>query len=340
MLGLLKHIFVLGAMVLASPVSAQDIPLFSSLNTDPLDAAFQAPLSHVETHLLNAPEASRLYLEHWITRYNASVLSDRKLSWPKSFEFGEIEPRTSKANYAWQPNGYPIVSPNWGLKTPFTFDRPDRFRPSPPLRMGDAGYDAALSDVLIYGDLHSEVRTPDQSLISAFWANGPGTGTSPGQWNLIGLNVTSHLPPETRTEIMLVLNIALYDAGIAAWDAKYHYQYWRPQTAITASDLEYAEWEPMMQPPFHPEYVSGHSAFSGAASTVLQYFLGNIDFCVVAPELSDLERCYEGFEAAAEEAGRSRIFGGIHFEFSNQAGLKLGREVAEHVISTVKLSVD
>ena len=66
-----------------------------------------------------------------------------------------------------------------------------------------------------------------------------------------------------------LLVIALYDAGIAAWAAKYHYSYWRPQTVIAATDAEYADWAPMMQPPFHPEYVSGHSAFSGAFSTPL-----------------------------------------------------------------------
>ena len=240
----------------------------------------------------------------------------------------------------WKPNGFPIVSPEWRYLAPISFSPASRFRPKPPPDVESEELQKDAKDVLAYGDDYSLIRRADEALASAFWANGPGTETPPGRWNVIALENSKSLPRAQRTALMLKLNIALYDAGIAAFDAKYHYDYWRPQTAIRQLYPEQADWGPMMQPPFHPEYVSGHSAFSGAAAAVLEHYLGRKRFCITAPELFDLERCFAGFNEAAEEAGRSRIFGGIHFEFSNQAGLKLGRDVAEQVIFNIDLSED
>ena len=89
-----------------------------------------------------------------------------------------------------------------------------------------------------------------------------------------------------------------------------------------------------MQPPFHPEYVSGHSAFSGAGAAILETLIGPKSFCFTSEELLGLTRCFSSFTDAARKAGRSRIFGGIHYEFSNQAGQKLGRDVAHQVLET------
>ena len=308
-----------------------------------LDESFAAVRQDVQNQLLNAPEASYAYLTHWIRIYNQSKTGANVFSFEQKIDLSQAPAR----DYAvpvkqtdWQPNGFPIVSPEWRYSTPISFSPASRFRPKPPPDVESLAFKQDAQDVLALGDDYSLIRTADQALASAFWANGPGTETPPGRWNVIALENSKSLPRGERTALMLKLNIALYDAGIAAFDAKYHYDYWRPQTAIRQLYPEQADWGPMMSPPFHPEYVSGHSAFSGAAAAILEHHLGRKSFCITAPELFDLERCFAGFNEAAQEAGRSRIFGGIHFEFSNQAGLKLGRDVAEHVISKIDLSED
>lgn len=306
-----------------------------------LETSFEAAKQEVQNQLLNAPEASYIYLTHWIDIYNQSKSAEEIFSFERKIERPDKAAQDDAAPLKqtdWQPNGFPIVSPEWRYLTPISFSPASRFRPDPPPDVESEEFQKDAKDVLAYGDDYSLTRRADEALASAFWANGPGTETPPGRWNIIALESSKSLPRAQRTALMLRLNIALYDAGIAAFDAKYHYDYWRPQTAIRQLYPEQADWGPMMQPPFHPEYVSGHSTFSGAAAAVLEHYLGRKNFCITAPELHDLERCFTSFTDAAQEAGRSRIFGGIHFEFSNQAGLKLGRAVAEQVISNIELS--
>ncbi len=340
MLGALRVLFILGFFALLSSLSTSaggnEALVSAPSDAGSLEADFDAVILEVQNQLLAAPEASYVYLTHWIKVYNSAQDRPKARAPQTPQRLTAADSFAHDSNKSWRPNGFPVVSPLWGHSMPYSFADPSRFRPPAPPLQGEA-FEASIENVLIYGDLFSEVRTPEQSLISAFWANGRSTETPPGRWNVIALEGSRHLPKAKRIELMLRLNIALYDAGIAAWDAKYHYSYWRPQTAIAATDVEYSDWEPMMQPPFHPEYVSGHSAFSGAGSAILEHYLGASDFCVIAKELANLKRCFSGFTQAAEEAGLSRIYGGIHFDFSNQAGLKLGRDVAAHVISTVSL---
>ena len=143
-----------------------------------------------------------------------------------------------------------------------------------------------------------------------------------------------------------LINIAMADAGIAAWDAKYHYDVWRPIDAIrqanqdgNASTTSESTWIPLLKTPPFPTYTSGHSTFSGAASTVLASLFGDYTSFDSqsdghsAPEQRPLDasqivtRHFDSFAQAAEEAGLSRIYGGIHFDFDNVAGLQLGRNI-------------
>jgi len=341
MRGALTFLIFLFSVVLSLPVTAGATNSQTDAAGLPLEDAFEAAKLRVEDQLLNAPEASYIYLKHWIDIYNQSRPSEAAFPIPNSRGDDQIASRdylVSNRQTDWRPNGFPVVSPEWRYMTPISLSSASQFRPVPPPDIDSQPFKQDARDVLIYGDAYSLIRSADQAMTSAFWANGPGTETPPGRWNIIALESSTNLPRAERIALMLKLNIALYDAGIAAFDAKYHYDYWRPQTALRHLFAENVDWEPMMQPPFHPEYVSGHSAFSGAAAAVLEHFLGGTEFCITAPELFDLERCYGSFLKAAEEAGRSRIYGGIHFEFSNQAGLNLGREVAGHVISNIDLS--
>jgi membrane-associated phospholipid phosphatase len=140
-------------------------------------------------------------------------------------------------------------------------------------------------------------------------------------------------------------NFALADAAIAAWDAKYTYEFWRPVTAIQQADFDnnpqttagrrHSErnptWDSLIGTPPFPEYVSGHSTFSGAADAILANFFGdNVGFTTTSSGLSGVSRSYDSFAAAADEAGISRIYGGIHFLAADVDGLAAGRALGNY----------
>ena len=187
------------------------------------------------------------------------------------------------------------------------------------------------------GSATSTTRTADQTEIAKFWADGKGTYTPPGHWNQIANDAAKASGDSISVDAKLFaqLNVALADAGIAAWDTKYTYATWRPITAIQHGDsignpgiTADASWQPLLATPNHPEYVSGHSTFSAAAAAVLDAAFGTqFSFDTTSESLSGVTRSFANFDAAVAEAGESRIYGGIHFEFSNTAGQAIGKQV-------------
>jgi len=231
---------------------------------------------------------------------------------------------------------------------PFALTSASEFRPAPPPALDTPEYAAAVDQVMRNGGHQSSQRTVEQTEIALFWADGDGTATPPGHWNRIATDVTlakrTNLLETART--FALMNIAMADAGIASWDAKYHYDVWRPIEAIRQADqdgnaatISELTWIPLLKTPPFPTYTSGHSAFSGAAGTVLASLFGDATSFEsetdghLAPEQRPLDasqivtRHFDSFTHAADEAGMSRIYGGIHFNFDNTAGLQLGRKV-------------
>src|SRR5262249_55955809 len=136
-----------------------------------------------------------------------------------------------------------------------------------------------------------------------------------------------------------LLDIALADAGILAWDAKYADNCWRPITAIRLADsdgnpqtISDPTWTPLLVTPPFPSYVSGHSTFSAGAATILTDFFGpNVQFTTGSDTLPGVTRTFQNFFEAAEEAGQSRIYAGIHFQFDNVEGQAAGRALGDYV---------
>ena len=139
-----------------------------------------------------------------------------------------------------------------------------------------------------------------------------------------------------------MLNIALADAAIVSWDNKYFYNDWRPVTAIVAAETDGndatvpdAEWSSFIPTPPFPDYTSGHSTFSGAGSKVLALFFGTDELPFTCPSdgLPGVERSFASCSAAADESGKSRVYGGIHWEYSNEDGLSSGRALGDYVVA-------
>jgi membrane-associated phospholipid phosphatase len=196
-----------------------------------------------------------------------------------------------------------------------------------------------LAEVIRLGSAHSIDRTPEQSLIATFWAAGPKTVTPPGMWIEIALDAITResLSSEKARLLMQAVSMAMADAGVACWNLKFNTLVWRPVTAAEVH-LPGQGWAPYIDTPPFPSYVSGHSSFSGAAATVLGEVLGvNKRFDVQSAAHPGLVRHFQSFVAAAEEAGQSRIYGGIHFQSDNLHGLEIGRRSACSALDRLKL---
>jgi len=185
------------------------------------------------------------------------------------------------------------------------------------------------------GAATNSTRTADQTQIALFWADGAGTETPPGHWNSIAQDVAAAKGNtlEENARLFALLNLAMADAAICAWDAKYSFSFWRPVTAIRHADTDGnpatepdPSWSSLIVTPPFPDYVSGHSTFSGAAATVLAIFYGtdNVSFTTGSDFLPGVHRSFNSFSAAAAEAAVSRLYGGIHFRSANEDGLHGG----------------
>ncbi|WIM99772.1 vanadium-dependent haloperoxidase [Actinoplanes oblitus] len=228
---------------------------------------------------------------------------------------------------------------------PFAVADPARYVPGPPPALTSDTYAQAFTEVKALGN--AAIPAPDLLATFQFWSLPAGSAQPPGEWLRIALTVSGDrdLPLGEQTRLTALLTMALADTTVATVATKYTYRHWRPTTAIREADTDgnpATEPDPAWTPRAgsvggSPEYVSGHSSYSGAAAAVLAGF-----FCtdrIAFTHATDsapggVARSYPGFSAAATEAGSSRIYGGQHFRFSDRAGQAIGRGVAGEVLTT------
>ncbi len=254
---------------------------------------------------------------------------------------------------AWRPTGpaFAVAElPQFANVQPFAIDATSQFRPPPPPALDSEAYAADVNEVAALGRADSSTRTSDQTAAAIFWADGAGSYTPPGHWNQIAAMVAANAGQSLsdNARLFALLNVALADSSAAGWDAKYFYGLWRPETAIQNADADGNDateldptWRPLLITPPHPEYVSGHSTYSAAAATVLTSLFGDsYSFTTTSVAVPGVTRSFDSFAQASAEAGRSRVYGGIHYEFTNQAGNALGTQVGQAVLARFALSED
>ncbi len=206
------------------------------------------------------------------------------------------------------------VEPLAGTWATWVLASGSQLRPEPPPAFGSPEYAAEVREVM---EIAAALDT-EQQRIAKFWEGGEGTALPPGIWNQV-------LPDYTRqaglgfaaaTRAFSLVNVALADAGVASWDAKYTYWTTRPENAVRELGLA-PDWKPYLDTPFFPSYVSGHAVYSGAVGEVLAYLF---------PAQAEQVR------ARAEEAAMSRLYGGIHFRSDSDVGLRMGRQIGTLVV--------
>lgn len=240
----------------------------------------------------------------------------------------------------WLPTApTPPIGTYTGLMRPFSLDSADQFRPDGPPALSSKRWARDYDEVKEIGSSTSTTRTPEQTLAARFWAE-PPVQQARGSFRKFVLDHQLDIADAAR--FMAMVSVVDADAIIACFDAKYHYAFWRPITAVRAGDTDGNDatvgdptWSPLLAAtPNHPEYPSAHACVTPAAARAIARFQETnvIDFTV--PSLTGLgSRYFARVRDMQDEVGDARIWGGIHYRSSVEDGVAIARRVAHQVLA-------
>jgi PAP2 superfamily len=233
----------------------------------------------------------------------------------------------------------PGLVPQLATTTPWVLRSPSQFRTTGPVSLTSDQYTADFNEVKSMGSSTNSGRTADQTLFANFWQ----AGNPPDYWDpvVISLSAQRHFSMLDTARLLAVVNLAMADAAIGCWDAKYTYNWWRPITAIQSADTDGnpatnadPAWTPLIVAPPFPEYPSAHSCVSAAASRILSGVFGEeSSFDVASHAMTGVTRKFHSFTAALDEVKNARVFGGIHFRTACVDGTALGTAVGDYVMA-------
>jgi hypothetical protein len=244
-------------------------------------------------------------------------------------------PTLDPAPGRWQPTPPSFTAAQQAgtrFATPFLLDRADRYRPAPPPALDSERYRTDLAEVRAYGAAGSTVRTAEQTDTATFWL---GSSLTLYTGILRAALAQSNRPAAWRASLVAIFHVAVVDTQIATSDTKYAYLRWRPITAIQASADGDPQWTPLHPTPAHPDYPSGHNTYSGAAEQVLTALVGaraKLPYTITSPSQPGATRTYTDWRRPTEENIDARVWSGIHTRTADEAGVRLGRDVAAHAV--------
>ena len=239
-------------------------------------------------------------------------------------------PGTKAGEYRPTPPDFaPAALTHWGSVTPFVLKSSAQFRPDDPPAVNSPRALADIEEVKAIGGSKSVTGTAEQSEIARYWYENSTRG-----WNRIAreVSVARQFDVWENARLFALVNLAMADGYIANFESKYHYNYWRPITAIRESGD--SEWLSYLPTPPVPDYPSGHTVEGAAVATVMARFF-NTDFVSFSmtsgAPYPGITRKFWSFSQAARENGASRILNGIHFSTAVAAGYIQGERVGEWV---------
>jgi len=263
---------------------------------------------------------------------------------------GYIVKRDSTRWMPTPPDYMDAIENNWGRLRTMALDSSAQFRPLPPTRYStDKNSEFYKESYSVYTAVTKP--NPGDSATAWFWDDNPNTSVTdghityfvqknspPGHWMHIVCDLADKENYDvTKTaDILSKTAIALYDAFVACWDAKYYYNYLRPETFINKNIDK--DWQPLIQCPGFPEYPSGHSTISASAATALTRLIGDQYGFTDSTEVpyGRPVRKFTSFYQASDQASISRFYAGIHFLPSLNTGAKLGKEIGNYVMDKLK----
>ena len=257
-----------------------------------------------------------------------------------TYTFGPVEPGVYQPV---PPAGTNVAFPHWADVTPFVMTSGSQFRQAGPVRLSRRTWARDYNEVREFGRIDSTVRTADQTHAANFWIENPQFAT-----NTIARTVATANDKGlwATARAFALVNVGIMDASIATWDAKYHFSFWRPYTAIRGPDGGSVDddnldtpldptWLPLNATPGHPEYPCAHCQLSAAGSVGLTAVYGSRTGFTITTSTANpagSTRTYRSFDHQVEEASTSRIWGGFHYRFSRDDGKAAGYAIGHYIL--------
>jgi hypothetical protein len=232
-----------------------------------------------------------------------------------------------------------LVVPMWGKVTPFALKSESQFRPGPPISLKSREWADNYNEIKDIGAKNSTTRSALQTETGRLWLyTGPGTFMPLA----VQLSQAKGLSVNENARLFALLAMATADAMVAVFDAKYHYEFWRPITAIRNGDIDGnpqtdrdPAWDSLGPAPLHPEYPCAHCIVAGTAGTVMQAFFGTgtlPEFSLTTPTAPGVTHRWTRLEDYIQEPANARVWSGIHYRFSTKVGTDMGRKVADYTV--------
>lgn len=243
-------------------------------------------------------------------------------------------------SYQQTPGGPPVpLAPFLAQVQPFAMGSPSQFRAYGPPDLTSRRYAEDVRLTRALGSATSVTRTPRQTEIAMFHTESPVTFWA---HNIRDLAAARRLDVNDTARLFAMVFVGFGDAGIACWDSKYHYNRWRPVTAIRAADTDGNPatspdplWSPLANTPGHPEYPAAHGCISAAIAELIADFFGreHVRITMTSSVAGTVPHVYKDTDEIIEEVVWARVYGGMHYLTSGKHGAVIGRQVAQ-LIST------
>jgi hypothetical protein len=226
--------------------------------------------------------------------------------------------------------------PQWSQRKPWLLQSISQFRPGPPTALNSTAWAKDYQETQALGARSSSQRNSAQTDVARFWEY-----SLPAIYHGVVLSVAKQPGRDLarNARLLAVVAQAMDDAMIAVFEAKYHYHFWRPSTAIRNGDMDGNDatardpsWAPLVEAPMHPEYPSGHSILASAVATVLKAELRGQpipELSTSSPTLNNARRSWNSLDDFVREVSDARVWAGIHFRSATIAGETMGRSIGE-----------
>ena len=225
-------------------------------------------------------------------------------------------------------------------RQPWTLASSDALRPPPPPPLDSTAWAEAYQEVKAWGAKQNSRRTAEDSDVAVFWS-----ARVPGKYFGVLYSVADQRArtPLENARLLAIASQAMDDSLMAVAEAKYHYNFWRPLTAIRNGDMDGndrterdAGWLPFVKTPLHPEYPCSHCSHAGIVAQLIDMEMAGKTLPMLrttSPALPGVERSWKTTRSFCDEVNRARILGGVHYRFSTVAGEELGRSIAQRAWS-------
>ena len=234
------------------------------------------------------------------------------------------------------------VASMWPNVKPFAMTKGSQFRPDPPISLTSKEWAADFNELKDYGGKTGAKRSAQQTEIAQFWLMVGPPAYHPFARNLV---TAKQMNVDDSARFMALVAVGLNEALIAVFDAKYHYNFWRPITAIRNGDIDdnpaterEATWQPIDNTPMHPEYPCAHCILSPSVAGVVKAVLGTAEIpeiAVTSATAPGVTHRWTNMTAFTDEVANARIWAGFHYRFSTRVGTEMGLQIGEYVVKNV-----